>query len=54
MSKFVISKRNDIEIQFNLEANNGESILTSQGYNSKDGCKKGIESVRTNAVDDSK
>lgn len=54
MGKFVISRRSDTEFQFNLNADNGEIILTSQGYNAKESCKKGIESVRNNAIDDKK
>jgi uncharacterized protein YegP (UPF0339 family) len=52
MTKFVISKRTNDEYQFNLKAQNGEIILTSQGYSTKASCENGIESVRTNAVDD--
>lgn len=53
MGKFVITKRKDGEFQFNLKAGNGEIILTSEGYKAKDGCKKGIESVRINSqIDD--
>lgn len=37
---------------FNLKAGNGQVILTSQTYASKDGCKNGIESVRKNSQDD--
>jgi uncharacterized protein YegP (UPF0339 family) len=50
MSKFVISKRINDEYQFNLKAQNGQVILTSQGYTSKASCENGIESVRTNSV----
>jgi uncharacterized protein YegP (UPF0339 family) len=50
MSKFVISKRNNDEYQFNLKAQNGQVILTSQGYTSKASCENGIESVRTNSA----
>jgi uncharacterized protein YegP (UPF0339 family) len=53
MTKFVISKRTNDEYQFNLKAQNGEIILTSQGYSTKASCENGIESVRTNAVDGS-
>src|SRR3954468_12008545 len=49
MSKFVITKRSNGEYQFNLKANNGEVILTSESYVSKGGCEKGIESVKKNA-----
>lgn len=52
MSKFVISKRTNDEYQFNLKAQNGQVILTSQGYSTKASCENGIESVRTNAADD--
>lgn len=52
MSKFVITKRSDGEYQFNLKANNGEVILTSESYVSKGGCEKGIESVMRNALRD--
>ena len=34
---------------FNLKANNGEVIATSETYSSKDACLNGIESVRKNA-----
>ena len=32
-----------------LKADNGEVIATSQHYQSKESCKKGIESVKRNA-----
>ena len=38
------------EHRFRLKAGNGEVILTSEGYNKKDGCANGIESVRKNAT----
>ncbi|WP_417558767.1 YegP family protein [Mesoflavibacter zeaxanthinifaciens] len=47
--KFVIKKRINGEFMFNLKAGNGETIATSEGYSSKQGCKDGIESVRNNA-----
>ena len=37
------------EYRFNLKASNGEVIATSQGYNSKDSCMNGIQSVKNNA-----
>ena len=52
MGKFVISQRKDGEYQFNLKADNGQVILTSQGYAAKASCTNGIESVKTNASDD--
>ena len=37
---------------FNLKAANGEIILTSETYKSKDAALNGIESVKTNAASD--
>ncbi|HEU0227059.1 MAG TPA: YegP family protein [Arachidicoccus soli] len=54
MSKFVISKRSNGEFQFNLQAGNGQVILTSEGYKTMASCNNGIESVKKNAPDDSK
>lgn len=52
MAKFEITKRKNGEFQFNLKASNGEIILTSEGYAAKYSCKKGIESVRKNSLND--
>lgn len=54
MGKFVITKRTNGEFQFNLKANNGQTILSSEGYTSKPNCENGIESVKRNSQDDSK
>lgn len=54
MGKFVITKRKNDEFQFVLQAGNGQTILTSEGYSAKAGCENGIESVKTNSQDDSK
>ncbi|WBX71997.1 YegP family protein [Tenacibaculum retecalamus] len=54
MGKFIISKRTNGEFQFNLKADNGQVILTSEGYSSKASCENGISSVKTNSQDDSK
>lgn len=54
MGKFVITKRTNGEFQFNLKANNGQVILTSQGYSAKSGCENGVESVRSNSQEDSR
>lgn len=54
MGKFIITKRINGEFQFNLKANNGQTILASEGYSHKAGCLNGIESVKTNSQDDSK
>ena len=47
--KFEIFTGKDKKHYFRLKASNGETILGSQGYASKAGCKNGIESVRKNA-----
>ncbi|WP_293307778.1 YegP family protein [Pedobacter sp. UBA5917] len=54
MGKFIITKRTNNEYQFNLKAANGQVILTSEGYNAKASCNKGIESVKNNASTDSR
>lgn len=54
MGKFLITKRSNGEFQFNLKADNGQTILASEGYSSKLACENGIESVRKNSQDDSK
>ena len=51
MGKFVISKTKTDGVKFNLKANNGEVIATSQVYKSLVYCKKGIASVQKNAPD---
>lgn len=51
MGKFVISKRKNDEFQFNLKADNGQVILSSEGYSSKAACENGINSVKTNSQD---
>ena len=54
MGKFVITTRKNGEFQFNLKADNGQVILASEGYASKNSCTNGIESVRKNAADDAR
>ncbi len=49
--KFVVSRRSNGEFQFCLCASNGQTILASEGYTSRDGCMNGIESVRKNSAD---
>ena len=48
MGKFAV-KTVKTGIMFNLKANNGQVIATSEVYNSDAACKNGIESVRKNA-----
>ena len=42
------------EHRFRLKAGNGQNILASEGYKAKTGCENGIESVRKNALDESR
>ncbi len=39
---------------FNLKAGNGQIILSSESYETKQGAEKGIESVRKSAPDDNR
>lgn len=54
MGKFVIGKRTNGEFQFNLKADNGQVILTSEGYTTRAACENGIDSVRKNSSDDAR
>lgn len=49
MGRFIIKQRVNGDYQFNLMAANGQVILTSQGYSSKQACEVGIASVKSNA-----
>ena len=51
MGKFEIKKQKNGEFRFNLKSSNGQVVLGSEGYKSKDSCKNGIESVRKNSQD---
>ena len=53
MGKFVI-KTTATGFKFDLKAGNGQVILSSEVYTTKEACLKGIESVKKNASDDSK
>jgi uncharacterized protein YegP (UPF0339 family) len=50
--KFEVFKGKNGQFYFSLFAKNGQKILASEGYSSKDSCMKGIESVRKNAASD--
>jgi uncharacterized protein YegP (UPF0339 family) len=39
------------QYRFHLKAMNGEIVAASEGYTSKESCKKGIASISRNAVD---
>jgi uncharacterized protein YegP (UPF0339 family) len=54
MGLFEIIKRPNGEFQFMLKATGNDLLLSSEGYRTKDSCRKGIESVRRNSVDRSK
>lgn len=47
--KFVLKKATSGKYHFVLKAGNGETIATSELYNSKSAAKNGIESVQKNA-----
>jgi len=47
--KFEVKTGKDGQFYFNLTAKNGQVILSSEGYKSKDGCENGIESVKKNS-----
>ncbi|HXH70838.1 MAG TPA: DUF1508 domain-containing protein [Pyrinomonadaceae bacterium] len=52
--KFEIRKNAGGAFHFSLKAANGEGILSGETYESKAGVQNGIESVKKNAVDDSR
>ena len=47
--KFVIKQGSSDEYSFHLTASNGEIILVSQRYGSRDSAENGVASVKTNA-----
>jgi uncharacterized protein YegP (UPF0339 family) len=49
--KFEIFFDKGDKYRFRLKAMNGEIVAASQGYMSKESCKKGIESISKNAAD---
>ena len=49
MPKFEIYKDASEKFRFRLKASNGETIAASEAYESKDGCKNGVESVKRDA-----
>ncbi len=48
--KFEIFFDKKKEYRFRLKSSNGEIVLASEGYKSKDSCKNGIKSVKTNST----
>ncbi len=51
-AKFEIKKNAKGKFHFNLKAGNGEVILTSETYESKEGAENGIASVKKSAAKD--
>ena len=47
--KFKMFPGEDEQFYFRLQAENGEPILASEGYEAKSGCENGIASVKENA-----
>lgn len=54
MGKFIINRRVNYEYQFNLKAENGENLLTGEGFVKKIACQMAIEAVRVNSQTDAK
>ncbi len=52
--KFEVKTAKNGKTHFNLLAGNGQIILQSEMYESKSSAQNGIESVKKNAVDDSR
>ncbi|WP_143305812.1 YegP family protein [Chitinophaga vietnamensis] len=52
MGKFVIKIAKDGQHYFNLKAENGQTILSSEMYTTKSACNNGIDSVKKNAPND--
>lgn len=52
--KFEIKEGSSGKFRFNLKAGNGQIILSSEAYETKQGAEKGVESVRKNAPDDNR
>src|SRR5262249_33074063 len=53
-AKFELAKSPNGQYHFHLKAANGEIILTSEMYNAKGSAEAGIESVKTNAPEDTR
>ena len=54
MGKFVIKTQKDGQFYFNLLAGNGQSILKSEAYTTKQACENGNASVKSNAGNDAR
>lgn len=51
--KFEVKVAKNGKFHFSLKSSNGQTILTSQMYATKSGCKNGVKSVMTNAAKES-
>jgi len=49
--KFEINDSDDGQYYFNLKANNGEVVATSEMYTTKQSCRDGINSVKQITID---
>ncbi|HEX9961774.1 MAG TPA: DUF1508 domain-containing protein [Pyrinomonadaceae bacterium] len=49
--RFEIKSTSNGKFHFNLKSGNGETILSSELYNSRDAAEKGVESVKENAAE---
>lgn len=54
MEKFVVSKNQKGEFNYDFIDKNRQSILSKSGYKNKTLCMKAIESIKRNSQDDSK
>jgi uncharacterized protein len=55
MAEFEIKQSSNKQYYFHLQSTgNNKVILSSEQYTTKDGCKNGIESVKENALNDSR
>jgi uncharacterized protein YegP (UPF0339 family) len=52
--KFELNTTSNGKFFFNLKAGNGQTILSSEMYESKSGAENGIASVKKNAPDDAR
>ena len=52
--RFEVYKDKAGEFRFRLKAGNSQIILTGEGYKTKAGCTKGMESIRKNSAEDSR
>jgi uncharacterized protein YegP (UPF0339 family) len=51
MGKYQIAKTSDGQFRWTLKASNGENLITSESYTTKQNCLKGIESSRLCVAD---